>query len=205
VAAIRSYLPGDRSAVYDVCVRTGDEGGDARGRYQTDELLPDVFAGPYLHLEPERAFVLAEGPEVVGYVLGTAGTSRFVQRFRSEWLPLVAGRYKEPTLPPATAEEQLLWLLFHPERMDLRQLAPYPAHLHIDILPSHQGRGYGRQLIETFCRSAAAAGARAAHLAVARSNRRALGFYRHVGFADLDVPGPDGLAYLGIGTAPAGS
>ena len=49
-ALIRPYRPADHDAVYDVCVRTADAGGDARGLYHSDDLMPDLFAGPYLHL-----------------------------------------------------------------------------------------------------------------------------------------------------------
>ena len=58
---IRSYHSEDLDAVYDICVRTGDAGGDARGRYSTDRLLGDVWAGPYVVLEPEHAYVLDDG------------------------------------------------------------------------------------------------------------------------------------------------
>ena len=49
---IRRYEDGDHDAVYDICVRTADAGGDARGKYSSDDLMPDLFAGPYVFLEP---------------------------------------------------------------------------------------------------------------------------------------------------------
>ena len=54
-SVIRGYRPSDRADVYDVCVRTAEAGGDARGMYRRDDFIPDVFAGPYLALEPEGA------------------------------------------------------------------------------------------------------------------------------------------------------
>ncbi|MGW1607346.1 hypothetical protein ACWCQV_41735, partial [Streptomyces eurythermus] len=39
------------------------------------------------------------------------------------------------------------------------ELAAYPAHLHIDLLPRWQGRGHGRRLLHTF-RTGAASGDR---------------------------------------------
>ena len=53
-AVIRRYRDSDRAAGYDVCVETADEGRSVRGRYRTDDLFPDVFAGPYPLLEPEH-------------------------------------------------------------------------------------------------------------------------------------------------------
>ena len=59
-ATIRRYRETDLAAVYDICVRTADAGRDARGKYQSDDLMGDLFAGPYVFLEPEVAFVLDE-------------------------------------------------------------------------------------------------------------------------------------------------
>ena len=51
-ATIRRYRDSDRAAVYEVCVETADAGRGVRGRYSTDDLVPDTVAGPYLFLEP---------------------------------------------------------------------------------------------------------------------------------------------------------
>ena len=51
--SIRPYRPADLGAVYDICVRTADAGGDARGLYSSDRLMGDIFAAPYVTLEPE--------------------------------------------------------------------------------------------------------------------------------------------------------
>ncbi|MEU8242715.1 GNAT family N-acetyltransferase [Actinoplanes missouriensis] len=57
---IRPVQAADLPAIYDICVRTAAAGGDARGHYTTDALMGDLFAGPYVHLEPQLAFVLAD-------------------------------------------------------------------------------------------------------------------------------------------------
>ena len=89
---IRPYRETDHAAVYDVCVRTADVGGDARGKYHTDDLMPDLFAGPYVFLEPEFAFVLDDGQRAVGYVIGTRTRPRS---------PAPAGRAGSPGSPAA--------------------------------------------------------------------------------------------------------
>jgi len=96
MAHIRPYRDSDLRAVYDVCVRTADAGGDARGMYSSDDLMPDLFAGPYVFLEPEFAFVLDDGERAAGYVLGTPDTAAFVRAYRERWMPRLDGRYPEP-------------------------------------------------------------------------------------------------------------
>jgi hypothetical protein len=57
-ATMRRYRDSDRAAVYEVCMETADSGRGVRGRYSTDDLVPDTVAGPYLFLEPEHAYML---------------------------------------------------------------------------------------------------------------------------------------------------
>ncbi|WP_230393925.1 GNAT family N-acetyltransferase [Plantactinospora alkalitolerans] len=138
---IRPYRPGDRDAVHDICIRTADAGQDASGSYDDPDILPNIFAHPYAQLEPDLAFVLDDRGRAVGYVLGTADTAVFVRRFRAEWLPRVADRYPEPVDEPGTPDAVMAHLLHTPERMILADLADYPAHLHIDLLPGYQRAG----------------------------------------------------------------
>jgi len=194
---IRRYEDGDHDAVYDICVRTADAGGDARGKYRSDDLMPDLFAGPYVFLEPRFAFVLDGGDGAVGYVIGTPDTAAFARAYRERWIPRLADRYPVPPVPPVTPDDEMLALHYRPERLLWPGLAEYPAHLHIDLLPGVQGNGYGRRLIDTFSASVAAAGAAGVHVCVVTANTRALGFYDRVGFTRLDVDDPGPVTFLG--------
>lgn len=177
--SIRPYRPSDRADTIDVCVRTGDAGGDARGRYSSDTLLAEVFALPYVDREPELAWVVDDGERAIGYVLGTAHTADFVRWVREEVVPGFAQRWAG-----ATGEDAAVVAMgCDPERMLVPEAAEYPAHLHIDLLPEAQGRGLGRELIETFCAALAARGVPGVHLTIDPANERAAAFYRAVGFA----------------------
>ena len=199
---IRPYRPADRGDVYDVCVRTADGGGDARGQYPWDDLMPDTFAGPYLLLEPELAFVVDDGRRVVGYVLGAADTARWAVEHRRRWLPTVTDRYDYEPASPAWGSDPHHWLvdlLHHPERNIHPELAAYPAHLHIDLLPDHQGRGHGRALIRTFLAALRSHGVPAVHLGMVTSNTPARAFYDRLGFHVLPLQ-VEGLTFLGAPT-----
>jgi len=201
---VRPYRPADRAAVYDVCVRTADAGGDARGIYRDPDLMPDIFAGPYLHLAPHLAFVLDDGRRAVGYVLGVADTAAFAEAFRREWLPRVADRYPRAAVPD-TPDERMIELLHTPERMVLPELADHPAHLHIDILPEHQRAGHGRTLIHTLLAALRREGVPRVHLGMVTANTAARRFYDRLGFHELPVPDPGPLTYLGRSTEIAGT
>jgi ribosomal protein S18 acetylase RimI-like enzyme len=187
--------------VYEICVRTADAGGDARGLWATDELMPDLFAAPYVLIAPHLAFVLEDEAEVVGYVIGTADTAGFARDYRERYIPLMLDRYPVPDQPPLTPDEHMVALHHRPERMLVPELTGYPAHLHIDLLPSHQGLGWGRQLMVTMLAALAADGAAAVHVCMLTANAGASRFYDRLGFHVIPVPDAGPLTYLGRSTS----
>ena len=185
---IRLARPQDRDALYDICLRTGWSGVDATGRYDDEELLGHVYVGPYLALEPELALVATpdadpEGPPQ-GYCLGVADSASFAARCERLWWPQLRARYPRDR-QRRDSDQSLVALIHEPESMPAAVLARYPAHLHIDLLPTLQGRGTGRALIERMLMALAAAGAAGVHLGVAGDNLRAIGFYRRLGFDEV--------------------
>ncbi|WP_031082315.1 GNAT family N-acetyltransferase [Streptomyces sp. NRRL WC-3549] len=204
-AHVRPYRPDDREALADICVRTADNGQDSSRLYPDPGLMPALFAAPYAHLEPESVFVLDDGAgRAVGYVLGTADTRRFVDGFRTVWIPLVAERFPEPQGPPGTLTEEMTALLYRPERMILPELDAYPAHLHIDLLPAWQRRGFGRELMDTFLGALRDKGVEAVHLSMLTANTAARAFYDRLGFHEIAVPDPGPLTCLGRSTQGCG-
>jgi ribosomal protein S18 acetylase RimI-like enzyme len=193
---IRPYRGSDLAAVYDICVETANAGQGARGRYSTDDLVPDTVAGPYVVLEPEHAYVLDDGGRAVGYVIGTANTPAFVAAYTERWLPRLRTRYQPLSKPPETEEEHRIDAMFHPERWLLPELADHPAHLHINLLSGYRGSGRGREMISTFLASVAAAGAASCYLSVRPANVNARGFYARLGWHPVDVRGAEPGTYL---------
>ena len=96
----------------------------------------------------------------------------------------------------------MLALHHRPERMVVPELADYPAHLHIDLLPPWQGKGWGRALIAAFLDGLRAAGVPRVHLGMAEQNAAARIFYDRLGFVELTVPDPGAVIYLGRETTP---
>lgn len=203
-AAVRPYRPADLPALYEICVRTGAAGDDARGDYpeRDHDLLGAIFAAPYAVLEPGLTFVVDDGHgQAVGYILGTGDTAAFAERFRREWLPTVAERFPAPAGEPATPSEVMAGLLHAPERMVLPELAAYPAHLHIDVLPDFQRGGHGRALMTAFLGALADRGVPAVHLGMLTTNVRARAFYDRLGFHEIPLPDAGDLTYLGRATS----
>ena len=184
---LRPYRPEDRDDVYRVCLLTGDSGRDATGKFSDDTLLADIYAGPYVALEPELATVVDVGGRVAGYLLAAADTASFVERYRSEWLPGFAARHPLPARLDS-AEDRLVELGHHPERMIGPDQGRYPAHLHIDLLPELQRQGMGRALMRRLLGQLRERGIPGVQLGVGPENHAAQAFYARLGFRPLAGP-----------------
>jgi GNAT superfamily N-acetyltransferase len=189
---IRPYRADDLARLREICVLTGAAGGDATGRWSTDDLLPDLFLEPYVTASPEWAWVVDEGDGPVGYLVAVPSTRRFVSWWRAKWTPWFSERYPEPE-QPYSDEDQLVRRGYDPDVLLTAEVDEYPAHLHIDLLPGHQGRGYGRALIENMLiTSLAKAGVPGVHLTMDPANTPARAFYEAVGFVELPSSTPRG-------------
>ena len=99
----------------------------------------------------------------------------------ADWWPRVGPTHAART----DADAWLLPSAADGQRMAIPQLARFPAHLHIDLLPDQQGRGAGRALIEAACALLAARGAPGVHLVAERANVGAQQFSPRVGFTAI--------------------
>jgi ribosomal protein S18 acetylase RimI-like enzyme len=193
---IRRARAADAPALYDICLRTGADGGDATAAYADPRLLAEVYVGPYLALEPDLAFVVADDDDVVGgYVLGARDTAEFEDRCEATWWPPLRARYPLDAWPGDGPDAAIVRMLHRPHRADPGVLERYPSHLHVDLLPAWQGAGWGRRLLETLFAALADAGSPGVHLGVSRRNPDAVAFYRRMGFAEL--AGDDGGLTMG--------
>lgn len=81
--------------------------------------------------------------------------------------------------------------------MIVPEVAAYPAHLHIDLLPGWQGRGYGRALMRALLQALSDREVAAVHLCMVTANTPARAFYDRLGFHEIEVPDPGPVTYLG--------
>jgi ribosomal protein S18 acetylase RimI-like enzyme len=185
---IRPYEPGDRDELYQVCLQTAANGQDATDQVSDPRLPGDVWLGPYLTFEPSLAFVAQDADGAGGYIVAALDSHRFEERLESDWWPAKRAAYPQPAADAAAdlapIARYALHDVHHPWRTSGRLVSRYPSHLHIDLVPRLQGRGVGRQLIGTLLTQLREQRSRGVHLMVGRDNKRAVGFYRHLGFAE---------------------
>lgn len=198
---IRAARPGDEPGAYDVCLKTGDYGQDGEPFYASDpDALGRLFVGPYLALEPELSTILEDESGICGYALGAFDSRSLYARYDAEWRPRLCAAFPAPSGDPAgwTRVQQAHHAYHHPDFFCPEPYDWYPSHLHIDLLPRAQGRGYGRRMLEQVMETLARRGSPGAHLGVSVLNTRAYGFYRRLGFRELARAGsgPDACIYM---------
>ncbi|WP_223694336.1 GNAT family N-acetyltransferase [Leifsonia poae] len=193
MSEIRPYRSSDREAVGQICVRTGASGQDATGLFSDDLLLPDIFAFPYLAFQPDLAFVVDTGESVAGYVIGVADSLAYVDWYRREWLPGFRGRHPVGAGMPDRDREMIEYGLEIGGSV-VAEVAEFPAHLHIDLVPELQGQGFGRALIRRLLAELRARGVPGVYLTMSSSNRSARAFYDRLGFWELPSSTPDSPA-----------
>ncbi len=190
--SIRPYQTGDLNALYDICLKTGNNGEDATHLYRDPKLLGHLYVAPYATLEPDLTFVLEDGEGVCGYILGAFDSRVFDERLEHEWFPGLRERYPQPAGNPQTwTRDERMINGFYEDRSDNDDLLPdYPSHLHIDLLPRAQGSGNGRALMETFLDALWRRASPGIHLGTSSRNVRAERFYKKMGFHELKQQEP---------------
>ncbi|KAK2800067.1 hypothetical protein FQN51_006306 [Onygenales sp. PD_10] len=163
-----------------------------------------LYCIPYLHLSPRTCFVLDDGAgagagEAVGYIIGTEGSEGFVRGWRGGYMGFVLGgdgdgdgvvEMLRRGDGEGDGDDAVGWIAraFHePEEALLFKGIPgfleeYPAHFHIDILPTHQRRGLGAKLLTVFLQKIKDLGATGCHVVPTASNVDARRFYEREGF-----------------------
>lgn len=164
---IRSYQAKDAKAIQYICHVT------AKGKRieKSMKLTNALYCDYYIECEPQNCFVMVdEFDKPVGYILCSVDDSKYQREF-APYLK-IAQRISFIDAVGHKMEQKLTTI----------QREQFPAHLHINILPSFQNKGGGRELINTLFFHLKSLGIQGLRLCVAQSNLGAISFYERLGF-----------------------
>ena len=178
---IRNFRESDLESIYQICLLTGYSGKDASGLYKDPKLLGHYYAAPYALLEPELTFVLNLDGQPSGYILGAYDSEKFYEKCEERWFPSFREKYKMPDITDKSPDAHIIRLI-HKGNKPRPEMANYPSHLHINLLPITQGRGLGRKMMDTFIAKLKEMNSPALHLEVGKKNKGAIAFYSKIGF-----------------------
>lgn len=196
---IRPATKEDEAALSRICLETSETGKSGRGVHNYPSLPGEVYALPYVNVpDCVWGFVLAEKPtdasppsdeSVVGYTLGALDSRAFEAATAQTWWPALKAKYAEGSLAapqPTEADEKYIKSIMDFPPASEAQIAFSPAHLHIDILESHQRKGWGKRLIGVAIRHLKEKGLNAVWLGMDPRNKAAALFYERLGFHAFD-------------------
>jgi ribosomal protein S18 acetylase RimI-like enzyme len=187
---IRPATKADESALSNICLLTANAGTSSKHLHSHPALPGLIYALPYLNLESTWGFVLDDGGEVVGYTLGAFDTRKFEESAEAGWWPSLKAHYR-PLLEDSdaaltAADRTYINTIISIPRASDAMMAFAPAHLHIDILPSHQRQGWGRKLIARAMDNLKENGVKSVWLGMDPKNTEAAAFYGRLGFRKLE-------------------
>lgn len=206
---IRRATKEDSAALSRICLLTADAGQSAEKLHTIQELPGLVYALPYVHVPHTAGFVLVDnlsGDEaVVGYILLALDSRKFEAAAETQWYPPLRGKYPKPdenanaySTPLTDMDRYYIGLLHAPNTAPDACVAFSPAHMHIDVLPAYQRRGWGRRLVGTALKYLREdAGLKGLWLGMDPRNADAAKFYAKLGFKNVEG-GPENNVCLSV-------
>lgn len=169
MAGVRKYLEKDKANLRKICLETSSF------PTQSDidrNFLYLMYNDYYSENESENCFVFTnEEDEAVGYILCAEDFDAYIDIMKKSYLPKIS--YLGKKYRSMADGEIFVHRLFKKK---------YPAHLHIDILPSFQGAGAGTQLVTALKEHLKEKGCKGLMLSAGMTNKKAIAFYKKNGF-----------------------
>jgi ribosomal protein S18 acetylase RimI-like enzyme len=138
----------------------------------------------------------------VGYIIGTPDTLYFAERWRETFASAIDQEIVPPPSNPhpnplmeTPGVKDMRRAAYDGECSMLQSLQPtitqalekYPAHLHINLLPEFQRKGWGGKLMDAFFAEMRGLDVRGVHLGVLRQSKGSIRFYEKMGWRVVSV------------------
>ncbi|MBR3869239.1 MAG: GNAT family N-acetyltransferase [Clostridia bacterium] len=165
---IRPYKETDKNNFRRICIETAS----ASDKPEKEQIfITKLYCDYYIEQEPQNCFALADdNDEAVGYILCSENMKRYIKAMKP---------YRASIKKLGFFQYLYSWgeIIAH-----LPASKKCKAHMHIDILPDYQHKGYGTQLINTLKENLSSKGINSVMLVVGADNKNAVKFYKKNGF-----------------------
>lgn len=193
---VRKAKPEDENSINKICYRTSDKSGDTRYK----DLVGLHWAVPYLRFEADHCFVVTVKEDLpVGYILASVDAQRFRRNYHKRMKTDIRRVLEKQRHLFSFLEYVREYFLssHYMENLPAGTDRKYPAHLHIDIDPEHQGQGLGSRLMDVLLTDLRGIQCPGVHLGVGNENSTAIRFYERYGFKLLKKR-IMGVSYYGL-------
>lgn len=166
---IRKAEIGDLERVEYICRMTADEKSikdEKAGR-----VVSLMYSTYYIEEETDNCFVLVDNGEVVGYIISSINPLKLNKKYKEKYVKQIEKIDRKSALMARFIPVPYLILRFM-----------YPAHLHINLLPDYQSKGYGTKMINALLYELKEKGVKSVILLADAKNSGAIKFYKRNGF-----------------------
>eukprot|EP00914_Ancora_sagittata_P000666 GHVO01001791.1.p1 GENE.GHVO01001791.1~~GHVO01001791.1.p1 ORF type:complete len:265 (+),score=31.08 GHVO01001791.1:304-1098(+) len=133
---IRPYTPQDKAAVYEVCLRTCDDGADGTDIFPDHlDLIGDKLIGNFLCDSTEYCFVVEDAAGICGYALACIDAKESINRLHDHWVPAMCEKYPKPASTEGLNPSEEIIASFHVHQSPVVDTATYPSCVRLDFLP----------------------------------------------------------------------
>lgn len=169
MAEIRKAEIGDLERVEYICRMTADE--ESIKDEKAGRIVSLIYSTYYIEEETDNCFVLVDNGEVVGYIISSVNPLKLNKKYKEKYIKQIKKIDKKSALMARFVPVPYLLLRFK-----------YPAHLHINLLPSYQSKGYGTLMINSLLDELKKKKVKAVMLLASAENTGAIRFYERNGF-----------------------
>ncbi|KAL8621289.1 hypothetical protein ACOMHN_008114 [Nucella lapillus] len=197
----RPYRQEDETTVYDLCLKTCDEGVDGSDILtQFPRLLGDRLIGNFVSCSPEFCFVAEDGESVCGYVMAAPDAKQLAATSNDSWMPAMQAKYPNPAKELLDAAEGMM-SSFHTEPLAVKEAVylSYPSVLRLDVLVSRMyDEAVPRRLLACALCALKAVGSKGVHTKLNSGDQFMVDFYSKLGFCPIPPAQDDpDVVYMG--------
>ena len=192
---MRPFQPTDRSSLLTIGSDTAFFGAPIERYLDDRHAFEDCFYAYYTDYEPQHSWIAvlknSENEEqAAGFLTGCIDSQRQQQVMRQKILPGVVVKWLRGGYHSGSKTWRYTWCIL---LAALRGEFPtvdeqrYPAHLHINLIPSARGRGLGTALMQAYLEQLRTLRIPGVHLNTTSMNHAAIRLYERCGFRLLDA------------------
>lgn len=167
-----------------VALSTAMGGKDGQDFFYNKDLISQYYCEPYIRFDSQYCFTVEENNTCCGYTVGASNSVEYYKWFNEIWLVKLRAQYLN--CKSISTEEDRILQLIQEDVEPSEYLKQYPAHLHINLLDTMQGKSVGSKLISTLLQKLTDDNITGVHLGVQITNLKAIGFYKHLGFKVIE-------------------
>ena len=188
---IRRYQPTDRAAVRQLAGDTAHFGDPIERSFDAREVFLDAFANFYTDVAGSYLWIAEENDALLGYVMGCPDTYEYNAWFEAN-VKRVAWRVVRLRYHGVFTRKSIGYIWRYAQvRVPYIDLAPYPAHLHINTRADKRGGGIGTALMNVYLDQLRNENIPGVHLQTSSENRIAVPWYEKLGFQLLQHSSSD--------------